>query len=83
MDAIREEHRRDVVGEGDDKNKIHALRLEVYVKKKDYLIKREFSVSVPHPKGGDIVWTCVKDHIIDEKEDYKSIGLRGFDYTLF
>ena len=40
-------------------------------------------MSVPHPKGGAIVWTCVKDHIIDEKEDYKYIGLRGFDYKLF
>ena len=44
------------------------------------LIKREFLVSVLYPKGGAIVWTCVKDHIIDEKEDYKDIGLRGFDY---
>ena len=25
----------------------------------------------------------MKDHIIDEKEDYKDIGLRGFDYKLF
>ena len=40
-------------------------------------------MSVPHPKGGLIVWTCVKDHIIDEKEDYKDIGLCGFDYKLF
>ena len=40
-------------------------------------------VSVPNPKGGTIVWTCVKDHVIDEKEDYKEIGLRGFDYSLF
>ena len=40
-------------------------------------------VSVTHPKGGKIVWTCVKDHIIDKKEDYKEIGLRGFDYKLF
>ena len=37
-------------------------------------------MSVPNPKGGAIFWTCVKDHIIDEKEDYKDIGLRGFDY---
>ena len=28
-------------------------------------------------------WTCVKDHIIDEKEDHKDIRLRGFDYKLF
>ena len=47
------------------------------------MIKREFLVSVPHPKGGAIVWNCVKDHIIDEKEDYKNIGLSGFDYKLF
>ena len=25
----------------------------------------------------------MKDNIIDEKEDYKDIGLRGFDYKLF
>ena len=40
-------------------------------------------MSVTHFKGGAIVWTCLKDHIIDEKEDYKDIGLRGFDYKLF
>ena len=28
-------------------------------------------------------WTCVKDHIIDEKKDYKDIKLRGFDYKSF
>ena len=40
-------------------------------------------MSVPHPKGGDIVWTCVKDHIINENDTYEAIGLRGFDYKLF
>ena len=40
-------------------------------------------MSVPHPKGGAIVCTCVKDQVIDEKEDYKEIGLLGFDYQLF
>ena len=41
-------------------------------------------MSVPHPKGGGgVVWNCVKDHIIDEKEDYKDIGLSEFDYKLF
>ena len=42
-----------------------------------------FLVSVTHPKREAIVWTCVKDHIIDEEEDNKDIGLHGFDYTLF
>ena len=40
-------------------------------------------MSVPHPKRGGVVWTCVKDHIINEKEDYKDIGLRGFHCKLF
>ena len=31
LDAIREDHWRDVAEEGDDKKNIHALRLEVYV----------------------------------------------------
>ena len=47
------------------------------------MIKRYHLVSVPHLKGGAIVWTCVKDHIIDEREDYKDIVPRGFDYKLF
>ena len=83
MDKIREEHWRDVAEEAENKKKINEQRWEVYVKDKDGLIKREFSVSVPHPKGGGVVWTCVKDHIIDEKEDHKEIGLSGFDYKLF
>ena len=40
-------------------------------------------MSITHLKGGNIVWTCVKDHIIDENEQYESIGLSGFDYKLF
>ena len=40
-------------------------------------------MSVSHLKGGTSFWTCVKDYIIDEKEDYKDIGIRGFDYKLF
>ena len=47
------------------------------------LIKREFLVSVPNPKLGGIVCTCVKDNIIKENEDYKDIELRGFDYKIY
>ena len=60
---------------GDDKKNIHTLRWDVYIKKKENLIKREFLASVTHPKGGNIVWTFVKDHIIKEKYQYKAIGL--------
>ena len=69
--------------EGGDKKKIHALRWEFNIKEKDKLIKMYLLVSVPHLKGGAIVWTFVKDRIIDEKKDYKSIGLCGFDYKSF
>ena len=34
------------------------------MKDKDDLIKIKFSVVVMHPKGGNIVWTCGKDHIM-------------------
>ena len=40
-------------------------------------------MAVPHPKGSNIVWNCVKDNITEEKEDYKAIGICGFDNKLF
>ena len=46
-------------------------------------MKREFSVSIPHLRGGNIVWTCVKDNIIEEKWEYEAIGICGYDYKLF
>ena len=81
FDKIWEDHWRDLAEESNDKKNIHALRWCVYVKEKEGLNTRSFSVSVPHPKGGTFFWTCVKDHVIEEKEDYKEIGLRGFDYS--
>ena len=40
---------------------------------------------VLHPKGGGdwVIFTCVKDDVFEVKEEYKSIGLQGFDYKLF
>ena len=83
LDEIREKHWRYVDEKSNNTKKINALWWELYVKWNQKLMKRNVSVSVPHPKGGGIVWTYVKDHIIDEKEDYKDIGLRGFYYKLF
>ena len=40
-------------------------------------------MSVPCSKGGNLFFNSVNDHIIDEKEQYKSIVLRGFDYKSF
>ena len=52
MDEIREENWREVFEEVEDKEDIHALRWEVYVKEEEELIKRNSSVSVPHLKEG-------------------------------
>ena len=40
-------------------------------------------MSIPQKKGGRIIFTCVKDNIIEEKNQYKAIGLCGFGYKLF
>ena len=74
FNKIWEDNWRDIAEENDDKKKIHALRWDVYVKEKEELITREFSVSVPHPKGGAIVCTCVKDQVIDEMRTTKRSG---------
>ena len=42
LDAVREEHWRNVAEEGDDKKKIHDLRWDVYVKYKEELINGDF-----------------------------------------
>ena len=55
FDEIREYHWRDIAEENNDKKMIYPLRWDLYVKEKKELITREFSVSVPHPKGGTIV----------------------------
>ena len=77
-----EENYRDIAEEGDDKKKIHEMRWEVYVKEKEELIKGDFWCPFHIRKGG-IIWTCVKDPIIDEKNQYKAIGIRVFDFKLF
>ena len=38
---------------------------------------------VLHMKIGNIVWTSVEDNVINEKEEYKTIRLHGFNYRIF
>ena len=67
MDSM-EQHWRDVDDHDEDRSNIYALMWDVYTKEKGELIKREFLLTIPYPKRGNIVWTCVKDSIINEKE---------------
>ena len=68
MEDSREEHWRNVAEDGKDTSNINAQGWYVYKRYKEELIKREIMVSDLHPKGEVIVWTCVKDNIIEEKE---------------
>ena len=83
MDEIRDKNWRDFAEEGDNKRNIHTLWYEVYVKYKEDFINREFLLSIQYLKGGSIFWTCVNNHIIEEKEKFEVIELCGFDYKLF
>ena len=73
MEDSREEHWRDVAEYGEDKNNNHELRWDVYTRYEEELIKRYVLVSVLYPKGGNIVWTCAKYNIIEEKDKYEAI----------
>ena len=56
---------------------------DVYTRENGDLTKRNCLVSILHPKGEEMVCNCVKDNIMEEKEDYEAIRLRGFGYKLF
>ena len=66
MEENMEELWRDVSEDGQDKSNIRALRWDICTREKGWFIKRGFLVSVPHPKEGNIVWTCLEDNIIEE-----------------
>ena len=40
-------------------------------------------MAVAHPKGGEIIYTCVKDKCIGENDEYREIGICAFDYKSF
>ena len=52
------------------------------MKEEDGLIKIDILVAVPHPKGGNIAWTCLESNIIKETEEYRAIGICGFIYKM-
>ena len=83
MEDSRYEHWRDVSEYGKDNSKVRVLRWNLYTKENEDFIYRKNLVSVPYQKGVKIVWTCVKDNIIEGKEYCEDIGLLGFGYKLF
>ena len=75
MEDRREDYWRDVYEDVEGKSNIHALRWYVYTREKGGFTKRNFLVSVLHPKWGNIVSTGVEDNVIEEKEQCEAIGL--------
>ena len=54
------------------------------INKREVVVDKEIFLGVlSSSKSGGVVCTCVKDHIIKGKDQYKAIRLRGFDYELF
>ena len=69
FNKIWEDNQRDIAEENYDKKKINALRWDVYVKEKEELIKREFSVSVPYFVKPNVlllveVWISLFRHLV-------------------
>ena len=54
--------------DNDEMGKVNYQRLDVQTKEKEDLIKREFLVFIMHPKGVNIVWTCIKYNTTEEKD---------------
>ena len=40
-------------------------------------------MEVTHSKGGNVVWTCVDDNIIEDQNKNREIRLHMLDYILF
>ena len=65
MGDSREDHWRDVAQYCSNKKNISDLRWGIYTREKEDMINKQFLVSVLHPKGGNMLWTCVKDNTIE------------------
>ena len=76
MEDSRDEHCMDVAEDGEDNSNIRSLRWGVYTRDKEDFIKREFLVSVPHPKWG-ILYGLVSRMISSSK----SVNTMIMDYA--
>ena len=70
MEGSREYNWRDFSEGGEDNKEINSLRWNAYTRDKEGVIKGGFLFSVPHLKVGNVVWTCMKDKITKEEDQY-------------
>ena len=50
------------------KGKVCVLGWDIYIKYEEEVIMRDLFMVVPHPNGGNIVWSCVGDNVIKETQ---------------
>ena len=65
----------------DEKALIHAKRWDLYLNKKESLVKGKYSVEVDNKKN--VLWGVVGDHVVEEPSDHEDIRLRWFDFNIF
>ena len=87
IDDKRERHRRNVFqdnegGVDDKKALFHAKRWDLYVNKKEQLVKGKYLVEVVGPDKKKVLWEVVDDHVVEDPSDQEDIGLRGFDFNI-
>ena len=88
IDDERERHWRNVfedneVGVDYKKALLNAKRWDLYVNKKEHLVKGKYLVEVAVHDNKKVLWELVDDHVVEEPSDHKDIGLRGFDFNIF
>ena len=62
---------------------LHAMRWDIYINKKEKLVKGGYSVGVVGHYKKKFIWEVFNDHVLKEPTDHEHIGLQGFDFNVF
>ena len=67
----------------DQKVILHNKRRDVYMNKKEAIIKGGYFVEVSGSDKKKILWEVVDDHVVEGGNNHDEIGLQGFDFHCF
>ena len=70
-------------GLGNQKAIIHAKRWDIYLNKKEALIRGGDSMVVSGSDGKEVIWVVIYDHVLEEGNEHDEIVLQGFNINLF
>ena len=57
---------------------LHAKRWDLYLNKKEILVKGKYLVEFFGHNKKKVLWEVVGDHVVEEPSDHEDIGLSGF-----